>query len=132
MVAAIASAAVLLVLAIPALSLEFGDGALRQFPEGNETRVGAELAAKQAGPGAAGPTQVAAFETARADPPTAPPRSSREAGARPRGGRRSRRPAALATTAARRCSRSAPRHDPESPQARAMVDRLRAADPGRA
>ncbi len=47
--------AVLLVLAIPALSLEFGDGALRQFPEGNETRVGAELAAQAAGAGAAGP-----------------------------------------------------------------------------
>src|SRR5918992_5072042 len=57
---ALASAAVLLVLAIPALSLEFGDGALRQFPEGNETRVGAELAAKKLGPGADGPTQVVA------------------------------------------------------------------------
>ena len=42
---------VLLVLAIPALSLEFGDGALRQFPEGNETRVGAELAAEEEGRG---------------------------------------------------------------------------------
>src|SRR4051794_17056414 len=52
------SAAVLLTLAIPALSLHFGDGALRQFPAGNETRVGAELAAKATGPGAAGPAQV--------------------------------------------------------------------------
>ena len=54
-VSALASAGVLLVLAIPALSLEFGDGALRQFPEGNETRVGAELAAKELGPGASEP-----------------------------------------------------------------------------
>ena len=50
-VSAPASAAVLLALAIPALSLDFGDGALRQFPEGNETRVGAELAARRLGPG---------------------------------------------------------------------------------
>src|SRR4051794_15150613 len=57
-IAASASAALLLVLALPALSLAFGDGALRQFPEGNETRVGAELAAKATSPGAAAPTQV--------------------------------------------------------------------------
>ena len=59
-VSALASAAVLLALAIPALSLEFGDGALRQFPEGNETRVGAELAAQELGAGASGPTQIVA------------------------------------------------------------------------
>src|SRR5829696_5099537 len=57
-IAALGSAAVLLALAVPALSLEWGDGALRQFPKDNETRVGAELAAKATGPGAAGPTQV--------------------------------------------------------------------------
>src|SRR5918997_635032 len=57
---ALAAAAVLLALAVPALSLEFGNGALRQFPEGHEVRVGAELAAQKAGPGAAGPTQVVA------------------------------------------------------------------------
>ena len=59
-IAALASAGVLLVLAIPALSLDFGDGALRQFPEGNATRTGAELAAQKQGAGAAGPTQVVA------------------------------------------------------------------------
>src|SRR3954447_3442630 len=57
-IAAGLSAALLLALAVPALSLQFGDGALRQFPQGNETRVGAELAAKATSPGAAGPTQV--------------------------------------------------------------------------
>ena len=66
--AAAASGAVLLVLAIPALSLHFGDGALRQFPEGHETRVGAELAAKELGPGASGPTQlVASFDEGTAE-----------------------------------------------------------------
>src|SRR5215213_7405159 len=51
-VSALATAAVLLALAIPALSLDFGNGALRQFPSDNETRVGAELAAKSTGAGA--------------------------------------------------------------------------------
>ena len=77
--------AVLLVLAIPALSLEFGDGALRQFPEGNETRVGAELAAAQAGPGAG-----------RADP-----------GGRLRAARPTRANGGLATT--RRAASATPR-----------------------
>jgi uncharacterized membrane protein YdfJ with MMPL/SSD domain len=119
------SAAVLLALAVPALSLEFGDGALRQFPAGNETRVGAELAAKATGPGSAGPTQVliqfergskadpAALDryagTLRRDPEAAEvsePRLSREGDA-----------ALIAVS---------PKHDPESPQARALVSRLRA------
>jgi uncharacterized membrane protein YdfJ with MMPL/SSD domain len=125
--AALASAGVLLVMAIPALSLEFGDGALRQFPEDNETRVGAELAAKELGAGASGPVVVAAefdagsassasnrravdayVERLRSDPEVVslrPPQVSRD-------GR-----AVLVT--------AVPRHDPESPQARALVDRLR-------
>ena len=45
----------LLALAIPALSLQWGDGALRQFPDGNETRVGAELAAEGGRPGSVRP-----------------------------------------------------------------------------
>jgi uncharacterized membrane protein YdfJ with MMPL/SSD domain len=127
-VSALASAAVLLALAVPALSLEFGDGALRQFPEGNETRVGAELAAQKLGAGASGPTQIVArLEEGRAtdganraaltayaaelrrDPEVArvaPPQPSRD-------GR-----AALIVVQ--------PRHDPESPAAQALVDRLRA------
>ena len=47
--AATLAAATLLVLAIPALSLKWGDGALRQFPRGDETRRGTELAAKVQG-----------------------------------------------------------------------------------
>jgi RND superfamily putative drug exporter len=66
---AIAAAVVLLALAIPALSLDFGNGALRQFPADNETRVGAELASQQAAPGESAPTLiVAAFEGAVSEP----------------------------------------------------------------
>jgi uncharacterized membrane protein YdfJ with MMPL/SSD domain len=125
--AALASAAVLLVLALPALSLEFGDGALRQFPEGNHTRVGAELAAQKQGPGASGPTQIMAeldrgtvrspgnrdalaayVDELRRDPEVArvaPPQPSRDG-----------RAALLAVQ---------PRHDAESPQAERLLDRLR-------
>ena len=125
--AATASAAVLLALAVPALSLEFGDGALRQFPDGNETRVGAELAAEKLGPGASSPVQVvAAFEQGSFTSPanrraladyTAALRRDPEVAfvARPRPARDGR--AALIA--------AAPRHDPESPQARELVDRLR-------
>jgi uncharacterized membrane protein YdfJ with MMPL/SSD domain len=126
-VSAVASGAVLLALAIPALSLEFGDGALRQFPKDNETRVGAELAAKTLGPGSSGPTQiVATFDSGtgstpanrealsgyarelRADPAAArvqPPRISRDG-----------RSALIVVE---------PRHDHESDQAKAFVQRLR-------
>ena len=127
-VSALATAGVLLALAIPALSLHFGNGALRQFPVGNETRVGAELAAQKTGPGAAGPVQaVAALNSGRAtdDANRAAlasyvaelrndPEVAQVAGPQPsREGR-----AALIT--------AVPRHDPESARAEALVDRLRA------
>jgi RND superfamily putative drug exporter len=121
----------LLALAIPALSLEFGNGALRQFPEGHETRVGAELAAQKAGPGATGPAQVIAelrngrasgsANSAALSSYASELRRDPEIGrvTRPQPSRDGR--AALITVA--------PRHDPESPQAKALVERLRA-DPG--
>jgi uncharacterized membrane protein YdfJ with MMPL/SSD domain len=122
--AAIGSAALLLVLAIPALQLKFGDGALRQFPAGNETRVGAELAAKATGAGAAGPVQVLVqardgdLSNAAATRFAADLRRDPEAAsvAKPRLSEDGK--AALVTVT--------PRHDPESPQARALVTRLRA------
>ena len=114
------SAAIMLTLAIPALSLQWGDGALRQFPEGNETRVGAELASQEVGPGASGPTQIvidgrsreevqAYVAQLRRDPEVArvaPPVPSRDGD--------------------RMLVVVEPRHDPESEQARALVQRLRA------
>jgi uncharacterized membrane protein YdfJ with MMPL/SSD domain len=55
---------VMIALAIPALSLEFGNGALEQFPADYETRVGTELAFEQAGPGESAPTVIVAdFKT---------------------------------------------------------------------
>jgi uncharacterized membrane protein YdfJ with MMPL/SSD domain len=54
------SAGFLLLLAIPALSLQFGNGALAQFPKDYETRVGAELASQKVPPGASAPTIVVA------------------------------------------------------------------------
>jgi uncharacterized membrane protein YdfJ with MMPL/SSD domain len=67
---ALAASAVMLALAVPALSLATGDGALRQFPAGNETRVGAELAAEKLGRGAGSPVEVVAtFENGKATDP---------------------------------------------------------------
>jgi uncharacterized membrane protein YdfJ with MMPL/SSD domain len=57
---AILSAGFLLLLAVPALSLHFGNGALAQFPKDYETRVGAELASQKVPPGASAPTIVVA------------------------------------------------------------------------
>ncbi len=124
--AAGASAGVLLVLAIPALSLQFGDGALRQFPKDNETRVGAELAARQAGPGASAPTQIVAEldagTTASADNRAALTRYARELRTDPEVAR-------VSAPQASRDGRAAliavvPRHDAESSQARELVERL--------
>ncbi|MGH2802192.1 MAG: MMPL family transporter, partial [Thermoleophilaceae bacterium] len=126
--AALTSAAVLLLLAIPALSLEFGDGALRQFPEGNQTRAGAELAAQELGAGSSGPTQIVAqLDEGRAtDGANRRALDSYVADLRDD-------PAVARVTLAQpsRDGRAAlivvePRRDPESPQAQALLDRLRA------
>jgi uncharacterized membrane protein YdfJ with MMPL/SSD domain len=57
---AIGASAILLLLAVPALSLEFGNGALRQFDPDNETRRGAELAGELVPPGESGPVYIIA------------------------------------------------------------------------
>jgi uncharacterized membrane protein YdfJ with MMPL/SSD domain len=74
-----ASSAILLTLAAPALDMRTGNGALEQFPRDHETRVGAEAAARIAGPGAATPIEVvvpaaqtgATVAALRADPQVA-------------------------------------------------------------
>ena len=58
--AAGATTALLLALAVPALQMEMRNGALAQFPKGHETRVGAEVAARITGPGAASPIDIVA------------------------------------------------------------------------
>ena len=65
LVSALLASALMLALAIPALSMKWGNGALRQFPQGDTTRVGAELAAKALGPGASAPIQVVVHDASR-------------------------------------------------------------------
>ena len=55
----VAAGGILLTLAIPVLSMETGTGALDQFPEGHDVRVGTELAVDDSG-GAANPVDVVA------------------------------------------------------------------------
>jgi RND superfamily putative drug exporter len=123
-VAVVGTSAILLVLAIPTLSLKMEAGALRQFPSGYETRAGFEKAAAVTGAGATSRVQVhteadsaAALRervgaiTARLerDPAVAdvlPPQTSRDGGA-----------AIVAATT---------RGDSESAEAKALVERLRA------
>ncbi len=54
------AAITMLALASPALHLKTTDGALRQFPKGNETLRGFQAAAAVAGPGASSPFEVIA------------------------------------------------------------------------
>jgi uncharacterized membrane protein YdfJ with MMPL/SSD domain len=53
-----ASLLVLLALAAPALGLKTGEGALRQFPKNDETRVGFDAATKVRGPGDGTPLRI--------------------------------------------------------------------------
>ena len=63
-----AATILMLVIAIPALSLKWGTGATAQLPKSFETAKGIQLAAKAAGPGAGGPVQaVADFGTGKVD-----------------------------------------------------------------
>jgi RND superfamily putative drug exporter len=117
LLALVAAAGLLVLLAIPALGLKTGDGALRQFPKGNETRAGFEAAASVTGPGASSPVKVLvardgaarAARILRADREVA-----RVTGPLPA---RSGDKVLLAAQ---------PRHDGESTQAKALVGRLRA------
>jgi uncharacterized membrane protein YdfJ with MMPL/SSD domain len=113
------SGSIMLTLAIPALSLQWGDGALRQFPEGNETRVGAELASKVSGPGASGPMQIVADATdeRKIDQYVAKLRRDPEVArvADPVPSRDGDRTLIVVHT----------KHDPESQEARGLVDRVR-------
>jgi uncharacterized membrane protein YdfJ with MMPL/SSD domain len=114
------AAIVMLALAAPALKLHTTDGALRQFPKGNETLRGFEAASAVSGEGASSPIEVVApaDEAARvrqvlaSDPevrnvqPTIASKDGREA-----------------------LIRAIPRHDGESAQGQAAVGRLRARMP---
>ncbi len=116
LLAAAGSTAVLLALAAPALQLSMSNGALQQFPDSHETRVGFDAAAEVIGAGAASPVEVVApraelasvQSTLRGDPEIVrlePPLISRDGDSV--------------------LVRGIPRHDGESKQSRAMVERLR-------
>src|SRR3954452_24688769 len=60
LVTALLASAVMLTIAVPALSMKWGNGALRQFPVNDPTRVGSQLAAKALGPGASAPVEIVA------------------------------------------------------------------------
>jgi uncharacterized membrane protein YdfJ with MMPL/SSD domain len=64
--AATGSAAILLLLASPLLSIETGTAALEQFPKDSDVRIGNELASQQLG-GGADPIQIVATFPAAAD-----------------------------------------------------------------
>jgi RND superfamily putative drug exporter len=115
-VAIVSAAAVLLVLAAPTLDIKTGNGALRQFPAGNETRTGFEAAASVSGPGDSAPLKVVA-PSARAGAVAAQLRRDPEV-ARVA-------PPVLSTDGSRALVVAVPRHDGESPQAKALVTRLR-------
>jgi uncharacterized membrane protein YdfJ with MMPL/SSD domain len=111
------AAAVLLALAAPTLALKMDNGALRQLPPGNETRLGFEGAARVTGPGAASPVQVVV------------PR--RDAAVAVLAARADRETARVATPVVSRDGDRAlvtvvPRHDGESDATKALVTRLRA------
>lgn len=55
---AMAASAVLIVMAVPALSMVLGNSLLRQFDSSHEIRAGVSAAAEALGPGALGPVQV--------------------------------------------------------------------------
>jgi RND superfamily putative drug exporter len=55
---AIAASAVLITMAVPALSMVLGNSLLRQFDSSHEIRAGVSAAAEALGPGALGPVQV--------------------------------------------------------------------------
>jgi uncharacterized membrane protein YdfJ with MMPL/SSD domain len=55
---AVAASAVLIVMAVPALSMVLGNSLLRQFDSSHEIRAGVSAAAEALGPGALGPVQV--------------------------------------------------------------------------
>ena len=123
----LAASTVMLALAVPALSLSTGDGALRQFPPGNETRVGAELAAEKTGHGAASPVEiVATFEDGKATEPANRRALERFAAAvedDPQAA--SVRPAVPSDDGGAALIAVTPRNDAESQPARDFVHRLR-------
>jgi uncharacterized membrane protein YdfJ with MMPL/SSD domain len=107
----------MLALAFPALKLHTADGALRQFPKGNETLRGFQAAAAVEGPGASSPIEaiVPAGEAARARAVFAADPEIRDIAA-----------TITSKNGTEVLIRAIPRHDGESAQGQEAVKRLRA------
>jgi RND superfamily putative drug exporter len=111
-----AGTAVLTLAALPALALTTTDGALRQFPHDNETRQGFEAARAMTGPGAATPVQIVAPQGDAAKVTAALRRDPEVARVNPPAASKDGAQVLIAAT---------PRHDGESAEAKALVERLR-------
>ncbi|MEA2483975.1 MAG: putative drug exporter of the superfamily, partial [Thermoleophilaceae bacterium] len=129
LVTALLAAAVMVTLAVPALSMKWGNGALRQFPPSDPTRVGSELAAKALGPGASAPVEIVARFHGRGSASTRSARSATAAYVRA-----IRRDPAVARVQSPHLSRDRsqvlldviPRGDGEAQSTEDLVKRLRA------
>jgi uncharacterized membrane protein YdfJ with MMPL/SSD domain len=134
LVAIAASASVLLLLAVPTLSLKTADGALDQFPRGNEIRAGFAAAARQAGPGALTPVVVVA--RASGGDVGAPHAAAALRDLRATVARDSQVVSVGAPVASRNGGsallEAATRADGERPETKALVERLRAVLPAAA
>ena len=124
-VALVAGSAVIVLLAAPAVDMNIRSGILEQLPSDHETRVGFDAAASVAGPGAAGLAYVLY-------------RGPGAEAAAARGASLIRADPAMAAVAAPVATSGAalvaatPATPPESPAAKALVDRLRAQLPAAA
>ena len=133
-VAIVAAGSVLLALGVPALSLHTADGALDQFPKNHETRVGFEAAAALGGPGAGAPITVMARarEGAVATPDNAAAVGAVGATLAKDPGVVSVAPPVASNDGRAVLISAIPRFDGESPEAQALVRRLRDALPATA
>ncbi|HEX4114729.1 MAG TPA: MMPL family transporter [Solirubrobacteraceae bacterium] len=111
------AAIVMLGLAFPALKLHTADGALRQFPKGNETLRGFQAAASVEGPGASSPIEVRApaSEAAKARQVLTADTEVRDIAA-----------TITSKDGSEVLIRAIPRHDGESAQGQLAVKQLRA------
>jgi len=121
---ALLAGGLLIALTIPALSLNFGNGALRQFPPGHETREGFELASRQVPPGEAAPLMIVvegsgplAGEQAKLDAYTKTLEATE-------GVTRAEGPI-LSDDGQAALFRVVPAEDPEAPSSHALIKRLR-------
>jgi RND superfamily putative drug exporter len=119
-----AAAAVLLVLAAPAVGLRMGNSVLRQLGSDHEYRAGVRVASEVAGPGALGPAQVVVVFPSARDADPAVVRAIRQRVAADPSVRKVDGPVA-ARDGSEFALTAVLRQDPEAENSRDAVDRLR-------